>query len=344
MPSLVEPSAPLPRLLEESDRHLHKWTVVVPTVRPEKFRTFIQAWNRLFEKHVDRLIVIQDLRGTVPAIEKMLQDCGYGVEFHSHASIGANYIPTGTDMVRSWGIYKAWKNSTEFTLTLDDDVLPHGDIFAVYEEVFDRGAPVSAYFDVGSLTTFDGQLRGYPFKDRHNREVAVQYGGWHGVLDYDAPTQLKGVNEQEWFESVVVPVPKGAAVTGCIMNAAWRTKYAPIMWQLPMLEGRYNRFGDIWAGLFAKKVCDALDVAMVINGAASVRHERASDPQTNMEREAPGIPVNEGLWDSLWTEKGSLEYAYRTVTDSAIEYFQKIDMEYARHFNLARDEWLRLFK
>jgi hypothetical protein len=246
-------------------------------------------------------------------------------------------------MIRSWGIYHAWQHNTEYTLTLDDDVRPHGDPFAAYEEVFDRGAPVSSYFDVGSLTTFNGHLRGFPFKDRVGREVAVQYGGWHGVLDYDAPTQLKGVNEQEWFEPVIVPVPKGTPVTGCIMNAAWRTKYAPIMWQLPMLRGKYNRFGDIWAGLFAKKVCDALNVAMVINGAASVRHERASDPKTNMEREAPGIPVNENLWDALWTEFGSLDYAYRTVTDSAIDYFQNVDMEYARHFSLARDQWLKLF-
>lgn len=353
----------------------------MPTCRPESFVPFLEAWGPLFEKHLDRLIVVQDLDGHDPQIEKAVSGCFYDVELHHRGTLAGKLIPTGTDMIRSHGIYQAWRAGSEYTITLDDDVRPHGDPFAAYEEVFDQGAVVSPYLDVGALTTFNGQLRGFPFKDRVRQEVAIQYGGWHGVLDYDAPTQLEGVNAQEWFEPLVVPVPRGAAVTGCIMNAAWRTKYAPIMWQLPMLTlhrweflcdvdeykcvlcgarktcgvqteqefidrecvGRFNRFGDIWAGLFAKKVCDALGVAMVINGAASVRHERASDPAKNMERERTGIPVNEDLWDALWTETGTLEYAYRTVTDSAIEYFQRTDMEYARHFSLARDEWLGLF-
>lgn len=254
-----------------------------------------------------------------------------------------SFIPHGTDMIRSYGIWLAWAAGSEYTLTLDDDVRPHGDPFAAYEEVFETGAPVSSYLDVGALTTYNGQLRGFPFKDREKREVAIQYGGWHGVLDYDAPTQLAGVNDQEWFDRVVIPVPKGAAVTTCAMNAAWRTKYAPMMWQLPLLEGRYNRFGDIWSGLFQKRVCDALDVAMVVNGLASVRHERASDPHKNMEREQPGIPVNERLWDELWTERGTLEYAYKLVTDSACDYFARLDHEYALHFRSARDAWLALY-
>lgn len=246
-------------------------------------------------------------------------------------------------MIRSWGIYKAWGSGSEYTLSLDDDVRPHTDIFQAYEDVFERGAPVSQYLDVGALTTFDGQLRGFPFKDRAKKEVAIQYGGWHGVLDYDAPTQIAGVNAQEWFESVVLPVPKGVPVTGCIMNAAWRTKYAPIMWQLPMLDGKYNRFGDIWSGLLQKKVCDVLNVAMVVNGVASVRHERASDPQTNLQRETPGIPLNEDLWNALEGEWGEMIPVYRSYTDSAIEFFQRHNMDYARHFSLARDAWLRLF-
>ena len=165
----------------------------------------------------------------------------------------------------------------------------------------------------------------------------MQYGGWDGVLDYDAPTQLAGVNANEVFHPVVMPVPHGVPVTGCIMNAAWRTEYAPIMWQLPLHAGKYNRFGDIWAGLFAKKVLDSEGKVMVVNGEATVRHERASNPIVNMEREAPGIPVNEDLWAALTGGD------YRTVTDSAHKFFKTHDHEYALHFRDARDEWLRLY-
>jgi hypothetical protein len=203
--------------------------------------------------------------------------------------------------------------------------------------VFDAGAPCSPYLDVGSLTSYGKPMRGFPFEDRLPQEVAVQYGGWNGVLDYDAPTQLAGVNESESFHPVVMPVPRGVPVTGCIMNAAWRTEYAHIMWQLPLYAFNYNRFGDIWAGLFAKKVLDDEAAVMVVNGEASVRHERASNPIVNMTREGPGIPVNERLWDAL--EGGD----YQAVTDSAFRYFRKFDHEYALHFREARDEWVRLF-
>jgi hypothetical protein len=169
-------------------------------------------------------------------------------------------------------------------------------------------------------------------------EVALQYGGWNGILDYDAPTQLEGVSDSESFAPVNIPVPLGVPVTGCIMNCAFRAKYAPIMWQLPLLNGKYNRFGDIWSGLFAKKVFDFMGKAVVINGKASVNHQRASDPVKNMEREGIGIPVNEHIWEYL--EEGD----YVQVTESAYRYFMRGDREYAEHFRRCRDEWLGLFK
>lgn len=255
-----------------------------------------------------------------------------------------DFIPRKTDMIRSWGIYLAWKTGRKFTLTLDDDVLPMRDVFERYEQTFRAGAPVSSYLDVGALTSFAGQMRGFPYADREHRPVAVQYGGWHGILDYDACTQLEGVNDHETFEPIVLPVPRGCAVTTCIMNAAWGTAYAPIMWQLPLLEGRFNRFGDIWSGLFQKRVLDALDLAMVVNGAACVLHQRASDPHANLEREEPGIPHNEVLWDEIddWSRENVIE-CYRFVTDAAAYYFQRVDAAYAHHFVRARDEWLALF-
>jgi hypothetical protein len=307
--------------------------VVVPTCRPEKFAEFLDAWTPLFRRYDVWLFVIEDA-----AVQSVAVPSGISHELHCWTTIGARHIPHGTDMVRSWGIYRAWKHGCEFTLTLDDDVRPMGeDPFAAYERVFREGAPCSPYVDVGSFTSYLGQLRGFPFGDRKRAKVAVQYGGWTGVLDYDAPTQLAGVKEFEFFDRTVFPVPRGAAVTGCIMNAAWRTEYAPIMWQLPLLDGKFNRFGDIWSALFAKRVLDAEGAVMVVNGEATVRHERASDPVTNLGREAPGIPVNEGLWGAL--EEGD----YQSVTDSAYRYFKTVDHDYAQHFLAARDEWLRLY-
>ncbi len=313
------------------------WACVVPTNRPERFAEFLEEWLPLFAKYMVKLFVIQDLPAHDPQIKRAFDYAGLEGELHHWGSIRAKQIPHRTDMVRSWGIYRAWKAGASYTLSLDDDTSPYGDLFAEYERVFTAGAPVSRYLDVGALTSFDGQMRGFPYRDRERGEVGVQYGGWNGVLDYDARTQLAGVNEEETFLQVVLAVPKGAAVTGCIMNACWRTELAPLMWQLPLLSGRFNRFGDIWAGLFAKKTLDALGKVMVVNGRALVRHERASDPEANLERERPGIPLNERLWHNL---RGA---DYQAVTDSAFAYFAARDLEYAQHFLRARNEWLGLF-
>src|ERR1044072_5911553 len=104
------------------------------------------------------------------------------------------------------------------------------------------------------------------------------------------------------------------------MNCAWRTAYAPIMWQLPLVDGKYNRFGDIWSALFPKRTPDLYGVGMVVNGQATVTHERAADPIENLEREAPGVRINEEMWALLQAIDGreTLPDTYRPATDAAI--------------------------
>lgn len=303
-----------------------KWSVVVPTCRPESYARFVEAWTPLFEKHNVNLIPVWDIDG------KRDPEMPW-------------FIPTGTDMIRSWGFYKAWQGGSEYTLTLDDDVVPLGDPFAAYEREFEFGAVCSPYLSVGAFTSSHLQMRGFPYLDRKPAKVAIQYGGWHGILDYDAPTQLVCAPEEEVFTGLIIPVPRGVPVTTCIMNCAFRTEYAPIMWQLPMLDGKYNRFGDIWSGLIQKKVLDWLGEVMLINGNASVRHERASNAFANLEREAPGAEINEALWERLRVSflgktPPPIRVLYRFITNSVAMAFPG---EYRQHFVKSRDAWLELF-
>lgn len=312
------------------------WSVVVPTNRPERFEAFLNEWIDIFHRHDVTLFVIADL-DDAREVKQQFEFSGLEGECWPRRSIEMKYCPINSDMIRSWGIYRAWKSGNDYTLTLDDDTKPMGDLFPLYEWEFERPRPCSPYFSVGSMTSSGKEMRGFPFQQRDNGKVMVQYGGWNGVLDYDAPTQLAGVQEDEQFWPFVMPVPKGAAVTTCIMNAAWRRSFSREMWQLPLLEGRYNRFGDIWSGLLQKKVLDHTDGVMLINGRASVLHERASDPQLNMQREQPGIVPNEGVWEHL--RPGRFEY----VTASLAHFFVDGDPEYYAYFHEARLEWLALF-
>lgn len=321
---------------------MSSWSVVVPSCRPDQLGVFLAAWLPLFKAHDVRVIVVCDARRNGDKAPP--NDWIYTY----HWDDITDWIPRGTDMIRSWGIYQAWLHGSDYTLSLDDDVTPISDrdIFAEYEAVFAAGAVCSPFLDVGAFTSSGLQMRGFPARDRTPATVAVQYGGWDGVLDLDAKTQLANPNlgPQSFLEGVF-PVPRGSAVTTCAMNMAWRTEYAPIMWQLPMLSGRFNRFGDIWSGLFQKRVLDTLDDVMVVNGRAKVLHERLSDPVKNLERELPGLPLNEHLWGALDDEYqvGPLVDVYRHVTDIAAEFFYDSDPEYGQHFEECRDNWLALF-
>ena len=86
--------------------------------------------------------------------------------------------------------------------------------------------------------------------------------------------------------------------------------------------------------LFQKKVLDQLGKVMVINGKASVLHKRASDPHANLERERPGIPLNEDLWARLVSPR------YESDPHS---FFFVRDKPYADHFRKCREQWLNLF-
>jgi hypothetical protein len=123
------------------------------------------------------------------------------------------------------------------------------------------------------------------------------------------------------------------------MNCAFRRDVTPIMWQLPLLEGRYNRWGDIWSGLIQKRVLDAVGQVMVINGRASVVHQRASDPHANLEREAPGVPFNETLWRSIGRLTGTMTEAWQQAVAAMADTFFETDPAYAKALLTAAASW-----
>lgn len=318
-----------------------RWVVVTPTNRVEKYLHFLDKWQDLFQRHDVHLVVVEDNPKKSKEITKQLKVP------HTHLCWEdlPDFIPRRSDMIRSYGIYIGYTLKPEYMLTLDDDVEPYDrDPFIEYAVQFMAGAPLSKYLSVGSLTSSHLQMRGFPYFDRKPAEVAVQYGGWSGVLDYDASTQLANPEDTQDFIDINIPVPKGSGATCCIMNTAWKRDYSPIMWQLPLLEGNYNRFGDIWSGLFIKKTLDSVGSVMVINGKASIRHDRASNPFANVRREASGMEINEYLWDNLVDpEENDLIKAYIKITDSAAEYFKKHNEHYADYFVESRDKWMKLF-
>ena len=133
----------------------------------------------------------------------------------------------------------------------------------------------------------------------------------------------------------------------CSMNLAFRREATPLMYFPLMGEDPsgtrwgYDRFDDIWAGIFAKKILDHLGLS-VVNGSPFVEHRKASDVKKNLLKERRGMAVNEHLWE--WVSVARL--TQKTPALCYEELAAKIAFPETRYFRNLRDAmriWARLF-
>lgn len=285
-----------------------KVAVVVPTIREEQFKEFIESWRDEFEKHKVWLIVCED-NPTKTFKTPRIKNCK--VSHYAWKEIDKELgrfkfvIPRRSDTIRSFGFYLAYKNDMD-VLTLDDDVRPFNKTPYLIDAYQSVRVGASQYFNVGDLVMPQEFMRGYPFKDRERHKPFVQYGMWSGVADLDGYTQIASEGQRYTLPGVdYITVPKGCAVTGCIMNCYISHSAIPYMYQLLMGKRQdgsplpYDRWGDIWSGLFMKRWADSFNQSVVINVRASVRHERASNAVNNFKKEFNGYTINEDIWEGL---------------------------------------------
>jgi len=268
-----------------------KTAIVVPTIRPESLKKFLEAWTPLIQKHNTELVIVidgktpvvrhlgldRDLKNLLPAAkQRAVRECIYNFN----------------DGVRNMGfLYVATRlPDVEVIITLDDDVEPEDDTIADHLIALHGEVPITWF------PTVLPYMRGFPYGVRDEAPVWVSHGIWKGVLDMDAPTQLvKGTNVAGAYYRGVVP--KGALTPICGMNLAFRREALPLMYFAPMGERALGirRFADIWMGITMKRELDRLGKALV-SGFATVKHLRASNVFTNLIHEAPGLELNEHWW------------------------------------------------
>lgn len=326
--------------------------VVIPTNRPEQFELWLKSWENYLVRNGVSMIVLWDGENKA--------DLGYpfpsSFDVYDWADINKDLgkdawiIPRHSDTIRSYGFLKAWEQGYD-VWTMDDDVrLPQGaDPLLSYELEEEREKDITPYFSVGDMTNTSEEMRGYPYSLRHVNKTAVQYGGWSIVPDFDALKQIEHIGQKFVFFPHVNTVPKYQAVTGCIMNAFIPHRWIPAMYQLLMGHEEYevDRNGDIWSGLFMKKIADHLNEAVVINGMAQVDHIRASNPWESLKREASGYETNELLWEHLLerqpTRTNSADTplkAYRELAkDLSFFPFKKINHLYPSQLREAMLTW-----
>lgn len=256
--------------------------VVVPTIREEKLKEFLTAWDFLFRKHNVKLYVVRD--GKNPTVN--------GKSIKEVMGKYSNLIYNFNDGVRNLGFAQAYKDGAEIIISLDDDVLPEGDTIQDHLDILNTRQPIS-YMN----STDDVFMRGFPYWAREEAPVMFSHGVWNGVYDFDASTQLVLGTPTPTHRKM--PVPKGILMPVCVMNVCFRRELLPHYYQAPMgikvleeLGLRMDRFADIMSGIEVKKYIDTNNFAMV-TGYAKVNHNRASNPFVNLVKEAYALGIFE---------------------------------------------------
>ncbi len=313
-----------------------KVIIVVPTIRENCITEFLEAWKDQFKNYT--VIVVEDNPEKTFNIKynNVIHYCWVDID----NELGENswIIPRRTDCVRSFGYYKAYKMGADVIITLDDDCFPINDTFI--ETHLSR-------LQHGNENAWESSLeniipRGVPYYNLSRRNnCMLNHGLWDGVSDYDAVTQLvveRVKTEPVWIDKTI---PKGKYFPMCGMNIAWRKELTPAMYFLLMGKNyEYDRFGDIWCGVIAKKINDHLDYA-VNSGSPAILHKRASNVWQNLRKELPGLPINEEFWQKV----DRLKLTADNVKDCYLEIAENLNIEgeYWEKLKNAMKIWANLF-
>lgn len=260
--------------------------VVIPSNRPDSLHQWRNDWAAADLFTQTQCYVVLDEQATWDAIKKDLGSAAW-------------IIPRQTDCIRAYGYLQAYRNGATHLITVDDDCYRH-DADHLLDHVAFLDDPVEP--DGWMRTVPSVPTRGLPL----TRRVGVNHGLWSQTLDVSGAYQLLHgayVPTDELPEETLIPVGTYAPLSG--MNLAWRRELTPLMYFT--LQGAHletgakwgvDRYGDIWCGIIAKKVCDHLGYA-VRSGTPFVRHARASDPAVNAEREKSGEGMTMPFWHAV---------------------------------------------
>lgn len=276
-----------------------KIAVVIPTIRPDAYEKFLEAWSFQFKLHNVEIITVWDSES--PTISHEEKRFTLSQVMGSDTDLICNF----TSACRNLGFAFVAKclPDVEYIVTLDDDVRPIGDTIGDHIAQLQRRVPVSFFNTFHNCDYFP---RGFPYNLRDEAEVVLSHGPWIGIKDWDAPTQLVLGNPD--VEFYVGPVPKGVEMAICGMNVAFKRKVLPLVYYAP--AARYpaaERFDDIFWGRHFKREIDQLGLAMV-TGYGAVSHDRLSNTYKNLQKEAVGIEVNDKYW-SVQNEDFFVMYA-----------------------------------
>jgi hypothetical protein len=315
--------------------------LVVPTNSAERLAEFLEAWAPW---PWDRIVVVQD----APEIDICVPDtletvAAERLEVFSWAEIDTmlsdpSIISRQDSAIRSFGFWHAWASGAEIIFTLDDDCFPAGEDFVGLhrDNLFRTPAWQSSVPGM--------RVRGLPYDNAgFLRNVHVSMGLWRGCPDIDSVMTLAGGQSAVSVTGTatrVMPAAQYFPLSG--MNLAFRREVACLMYFPPMGRGQpYGRFDDIWCGIVVQRIFRHLGYSIVC-GRPLIDHRRASNPFTNLVKEAPGIVANEHVWETIDAVELSGDDP-RSCMEEMGTALGRSDDEYVARWGRAITAWCALF-
>lgn len=285
---------------------MRKPVIVIPTNRDVEYvEEFLYAWEEEFRGA--EVIIVEDR--AKKELSGVTSYCWKDID----KELGKDswIIPRKTDCVRSFGFLKALELDPLFIVSMDDDVRPHTK--GLLSGHYDNLKLVMPYRYTSTMKNI--LPRGHKYDmDSH---VVISHGGWVGVPDLDAETQLRNnINDADDEDFNEIYIPSGTLYSMCGMNVAFRPAMTSMMYF--GLQGEsypVDRCGDIWAGFYAQMNMSP-DLGSY-SGKPHVLHNKASNIWANLHKERRSV---EATKDFMWFCEGD--------TARLPTYFRRLEKAY----------------
>lgn len=239
-------------------------------------------------------------------------------------------IPYNSDNRRNIGFLIALERGCEFIISVDDDNYPQRDIdFFKYHSIVGTKQIIptirtnSNWFNVCDLLEKSPNQRiyprGYPYnkrwedtsitKEKKEVNVMLNQGLWLGDPDVDSITRINRDVKITGFIDEQIALEIGVWSPINTQNTSIHVDILPAFYFVLMnerVDGMIiDRYGDIWAGLFTKKIMDSLNY-----------HASFGNPIVNHVRN------KHSLFEDLKQELGCIIY-----TDLLVDILEGIELE-----------------
>jgi hypothetical protein len=254
----------------------------------------------------------------IPSQEKWLQ------RFPEFAAI----IPYNTDNRRNIGYVMAKEQGAGAIITVDDDNYPLPDVDFLGGHVAALGErkgveivkSANGWFNICDMMTNDGGAkifpRGFPYKSRKDYEkneltyrtgdvrVMLNEGLWTNDPDVDAVTHLASdvrMIDLKEKKSLVLDLGTFSPINS--QNTMFHIDLLPAYYFVLMgekIDGlALDRYGDIWQGLFMKKVMDTLGVYAAFGTPLAAHRRNSHNYFKDLKMELNGIIYTETIAEFL---------------------------------------------